>query len=195
MKRRKFAQIAAGTPLAVWLSGNGIQGCRHADSESTPLEDEELVQVPSQFRAFQFYAPFAHNDLKKMGFEPTAWQKKRVRLDYEVIREITTRVSEQERDGAKHPARIDVLSLLESEDGLFEISPYLNHSNPNSHITMFGKQDLADLMAGKNVHLATGFHQNNHFHMLMIKPSFELGERISVKKSLLRDQTEDAVDS
>ena len=122
-------------------------------------DDTEMIAVPKRFRIFQFYAPFSQNQLTTLGQPNDVWYKKHVTLDYDKIRKITSRVSGSENDGAKHPDSVNVEQMMSSEEEIYQISPFLNHSNPNSHIMIFNKEDLAKLLSGRTIYMATGFHQ------------------------------------
>jgi hypothetical protein len=187
MKRKDFLRNALSSSVFIGCGSYIAAGCKAFEQVNIlNAANTDLITLPKQFRIFQFYQAFTVRDLAALGQSKEIFYKKHVRLEYDAIRKISNRISSLEKDGAKHPDVIDVKSLFKNERGETEVSPFLNHRNPNSHLIYFNKEDLADLILhGKTIYLATGFHQKDHFHIAMIKPTFAQGDSFEVPKSEL----------
>jgi hypothetical protein len=185
MDRRNFIQYIGGAPFVIG-SGLSLSSCKTTNAPRYLKSDSELIEVPSFFSIWQFYAPYSSSNLRKLGMSPEIWHNKHVRIDYDTHKRLLPRVFSTKKDGANHPSTVDVQKLLSSPKGEFKVpKSFLNHSNPKSHLIYVNKGDINELLEGKTVYLATGFHKQDHFHIVMIKPSFAKGGTFYVTKSEL----------
>ena len=168
MLRRQFLKYVS-MPAFGWLALK-LVGCGAKDSASSLHGDG--TTLPESLRIWSYYVPLTKYEGVIEDFEGR--DPLDLKIDFAKVSQRTSRISGNRNDGTNNRAELVVGELRDAETDYIRVPFWHDDEDPEGdagHALHIFKRHLESLDAGEKLFIATGLHQQNHYHVVMIDPA------------------------